>query len=87
MKRNPDFLLRNVADSLVLVHVGEATRTFHGMATMNATSAKLWEWLETEQTQESLVKALCAEYDVDESRAAADVAIYLEKLTEIGAII
>lgn len=87
MKRNPDFLLRNVADSLVLVPVGEATKTFPGMATMNATSAKLWQWLETEQTPESLTKALCAEYDVDESRAAADVALYLEKLTEIGAII
>lgn len=87
MKRNPDFLLRDVADSLVLVPVGEATRAFPGMVTMNATSAKLWELLAEEQTAESLTQALCAEYEVDEPRAAADVATFVEKLTSIGAII
>jgi hypothetical protein len=87
MKRNPDFLMREVAGSLVLVPVGEAARKFPGMVTMNATSAFLWEQLAGEQTQESLVQALQAEYDVDEALAAVDVKRFLDKLTEIGAII
>ena len=87
MKRNPDFLLRDVADSLILVPVGEATRKFPGMVTMNATSAFLWAQLEQEQTPQSLVQALQAEYDVEEALAAADVQKFLDKLVEIGAIL
>ena len=37
MKGNKDFLLREVADSLVLVPVGEAARRFPGMIRLNET--------------------------------------------------
>jgi hypothetical protein len=87
MIRSPNFILQNVADSLVLVPVGEATRTFPGMVTMNETGAKLWSFLEAEHTLESLTAALRAEYDVDETLAAKDVAAYVQQLTAIGAIV
>ena len=53
MKQNPNFLLREVADSLVLVPVGEATKKYPGMITLNATGKFLWEALAAEQTAES----------------------------------
>jgi len=87
MKQNPDFLLREVADSLVLVPVGEATTQFPGMITMNATSKYLWELLSREQTAESLTQALLDRYDVTREQAAEDVAAFLEKLTPTGAIL
>ena len=86
MIRNPSYLLREVAGSLVLVPVGEATREFPGMITVNATSAYLWECLATEQTKESLVAALLSRYDVTEAQAEADVEQFLKTLLLIGAV-
>ena len=45
MKRSEDFLLRDVAGTLVIVPVGEAVSAFPGMITLNATAAYLWELL------------------------------------------
>ena len=86
MVRNPSYLLREVAGSLVLVPVGEATRDFPGMITVNATSAYLWEQLATQQTKESLVAALLARYDVSEAQAKEDVEKFLKTLLLIGAV-
>lgn len=87
MKRNPDFLLRNVADTLVLVPVGQATDAFAGMVTLNSTSAFLWEQLENTQTVDSLTQALLDRYDVAEEKAREDVEAFLAALTPTGAIL
>lgn len=87
MKRNPDFLLRNVADSLVVVPVGEATSSFPGMITMNSTGAYLWELLEKEQTLQSLTEALVERYEVEEELARTDVEAFVARLIPTGAIL
>ena len=87
MKRNPDFLLRNVAGSDVVVPVGRATLDFPGMITLNETGRVLWELLETEQTVASLTAALTEEYEVTAQQAEKDVLIFLEKLRPTGALI
>jgi hypothetical protein len=87
MKQNPNFLLREVADSLVLVPLGEATKAFPGMITMNPTAKFLWELLAEDQTKESLTAALVERYDVTEETAAKDVQTFLDKLTSATAIL
>ncbi len=87
MKRCADFLLRDVAGSMVIVPVGAAVSAFPGMVTLNATGAYIWELLETEQTETSLAEALVARYEVDEATALADVRAFIGKLKPIGAII
>jgi len=87
MKRCADFLLRDVAGSIVIVPVGAAVTAFPGMVTLNATGAFIWELLETEQTEVSLAEALVARYEVDEATALADVQAFVKKLKPIGAII
>lgn len=86
MKRNPDFLLREVAGSLVVVPIGEAIEGFAGMITLNPTGAYLWELLETEQTVESLTEALVARYEVEAEQAKKDVEGFVAKLIPTGAI-
>lgn len=86
MKRNSDFLLREVADTLVIVPVGKAAAQFSGMITLNATSAFLWELLETEQTAQSLAEALTNRYAVEEETAQKDVEDFIKKLSAIGAV-
>lgn len=87
MKQNPDFILRSVADTKLLVPVGAAAVQFAGMVTVNDTSAWLWEQLRTEQTPETLVSAMLTRYDVDEETARRDVEQFVASLTEIGAIL
>lgn len=87
MRRSTDFLLRDVAGTLVVVPVGAAVSAFPGMITLNATGAYLWELLETEQTVETLTDALVAHYEVDSERARADVEAFLTRLKPTGALV
>jgi hypothetical protein len=87
MERSANFLLREVADTLVLVPLGEAAISFPGMVTLNATGAYIWELLEKEQTLQSLAEALAEHYAVDQEKAQADAAAFVEKLLPIGAIL
>lgn len=87
MKRNQDFLLRDVAGTLVIVPVGAAVSAFPGMITLNGTGAYLWELLETEQTVETLTQALVARYEVDSEIARQDVEVFVNKLQPTGALI
>ena len=87
MKRNPDFLLREVADTLVVVPVGQASINFPGMITLNATGAFLWELLETEQTVDSLVEKMVDRYEVEAEKARQDAEAFVAKLMPTGAIL
>lgn len=86
MKRSADFLLRDVAGTLVIVPVGAAVSGFPGMITLNPTGAYIWELLEQEQTVESLVKALTDRYEVDAAKAREDVEAFVERLKSAGAV-
>lgn len=87
MKRSADFLLRDVAGTLVIVPVGAAVSGFPGMITLNPTGACIWELLEQEQTVESLTDALTARYDVEADQARSDVEAFVNRLKSAGAIV
>jgi hypothetical protein len=87
MKRNADFLLRDVAGTLVVVPVGAAVSAFPGMITLNATGAYIWELLETEQSEQTLTDALVARYEIDSETARADVKAFIAKLKPTGALV
>ncbi|MBR7122303.1 MAG: PqqD family protein [Oscillospiraceae bacterium] len=87
MKRSSDFLLREVAGTLVIVPVGAAVSTFPGMITLNATGAYLWEQLETEQTEQTLAQALTDCYEVTQEKALEDVKAFVARLRPTGAIV
>lgn len=87
MKRSSEFLMRDVAGSLVIVPVGTAVSAFPGMITLNAVGAYIWELLETEQTIDSLAQALVERYEVDTATATADVKAFIDKLNATGAIV
>lgn len=87
MIRNDKFLLREVADTLVLVPIGEAAGAFYGMVTLNGTGAFIWEQLAREHTVQSLAEALVEQYAVDFAQARNDVEDFIEKLLPTGAIL
>ena len=79
MKIKDGFLLRQVAGQNVVLPVG-GDLDLNMMITLNESGAFLWERLQNETTQEALVQALLAEYDVDPQTAADCVAEFIQKL-------
>lgn len=86
MKRSTSFLLREVAGKQVVVPLGQAAVAFMGMLTLNMTGVYLWELLEQDQTEDTLVQSLCQRYEVDADTARKDIAVFLEKLRSVGAL-
>ena len=82
MKIKSDYLLRKVADSYVVVPVGKATVDFNGMINLNETGAFLWQQLQKDAAEETLLKAMLMEYEVDEETAEVGIASFLNKLRE-----
>ena len=86
MKIKDGFILREVADSYVVVTVGEAVKSFNGVINLNETGALLWKTLEKGAQEKDLVDALLNEYDVERELAENDVKLFLKNLTEAGLI-
>ena len=83
MQINKDFTIQKVGSSYVAVPVGETSKHFHGMVRLNETGAFLWKLMaEKDCTEEELVDAILAEYDVAREIAAADVHRIVEQLRE-----
>ena len=64
MKIRDNFLLRQVADTWVVMPIGQEMLDFNGMLTLNETGALLWQKLQEGADLDGLVAALTAEYDV-----------------------
>lgn len=84
MKLKEGFLLRNMLGMGVVVSIDAATPV-EGVITLNDTGIFLWKTMEQgETTPETLIRALTAEYDVDEQTAARDVEAFVAKAREAG---
>lgn len=81
MKLKQGFILRDVAGQTIILSSGEELN-LNMMITLNETGKFLWERLNTETNEETLVAALLAEYDVDETTAKAAVESFISTLNE-----
>ena len=73
MKRNTDFMLRDIAGEVILVPTGAATQQFNGMITLNEVAAFIWKNLD--------------EFEVDEETARTDVEGFVGALYEHGLVL
>ena len=81
MKLKDGFILREVAGEHVVIPTGDAL-DLNMMITLNETGCTLWKRLEQEAELSDLTAALLAEYEVDESTAAAAAEQFVAKLKE-----
>ncbi len=86
MKIKSGFVLHTMGNEHVVVAVEERTTEFRGMIRLNGTGAFLWKQMESECTQESLVKALTDQYEVTEAIAEKAVISFIEQLSDAGVI-
>ena len=80
MKLVDGFILKNIADTFVVVPLGTNTVSFRSIISLNESGAFLWSQLENEKTEQELLDALLKEYDVDEQTAREDITAFIEKL-------
>lgn len=78
----PGFLVREIVGEIVAIPSGQAAHQLSGLVALNGTGKYLFDLLQAEQTQESLVNALMDTYDVDFATAQADVSAFLKLLQE-----
>lgn len=86
MKIKENFVLRQLADTWVVMPLGEENDKLGGMLTLSESGAILWKALEQGCDLDQLAKALTAQYDVSEEIARADAAKFVGKLSQLGCI-
>ena len=86
MKLKDNFILRQVADTWVVLPIAEATAKFNGMLSLNETGAMLWKLLQAGADKDAMVDALTKEYNVTRQTAMQDVEDYLRKLEKAGCL-
>lgn len=86
MKIKKGFILKKVADSYVVVAVGQAVRNFNGAITLNEVSATMWNMLETGATVDELALGLTKEFEVEYERAKADAEQFVKGLKEANLV-
>jgi len=84
MKRNYDFLLKNVGGQDILVPLAAKVREMNCLISLNATGRCVWQLLAEDQSMEDLAAAVAERFDVDKERARADVLIFLDDIGRIG---
>jgi len=83
MKIRSGFVIRQVAGETVVLPCGE-NAGMRMVISLNDTGAFLWKQLQQVRTKEDLVKALVAEYAVEEAVAANSVEKFIQTLQQNG---
>ena len=85
MKIKSGFILRDVGGKTFVVAVGERSKEFKSMVTLNQTGKFIWQCLEKGATAEEVVKAIMSEYECDDkSIVESDVNAFIAKLEGDG---
>lgn len=86
MKRNPDFITRNIAGEILLVPTGKAAAVTNSMITLNQTAACILENIDG-NSEEEIVNILMEKFDVDKNSALEDVRGFLSELKQFSIVL
>ena len=86
MRLKEEFVVQQLSDQQIIVPVGEAAQTFHGIVRANDTAGFIVDCLKEETTEKQIVDKMLKEYEVDRETAAAGVKKVIAQLNEIGAL-
>lgn len=87
MKIKNGFILRDVGNKTFVVAVGELSKTFNGMITLNETGKYIWQLLDNEITEEEIVAKIMEKYtDAPMELVKKDVCDFIQKLKKDGVL-
>ncbi len=84
MKLKKGIVLGNVDGNSFAIATGKLASKLNGIINNNKTAATVFELLQTEQTEDSLVEAMFAKYDAPKEVIRADVQELLAKMDALG---
>ncbi len=84
MKLKKEIVLGNIDGNDFAVATGKLSKKVHGLMNNNKTAAYIFELLKKEQTEDSIVDAMCEKYDAPRDVIAEDVHELIKKLDELG---
>lgn len=81
MKIREGFIARDVGNKTFVVAVGELSKKFNVMITLNETGKAIWQAMQTETTVDEVVEKLLSEFeDADKDLVKKDVNAFINKL-------
>ncbi len=80
MKIKNGFVVREIAGKSVVIALGEASKSFHGMIELNGTARIIWDMLAEGKEKNDIVKAITDSFEIDEDTASADVERFISAL-------
>ena len=79
-------VVRSVAGETMLIPVGETTSEYNGLFTLSPTAAVIFNTIKNGGDEETALKAVLDEFEIDEETAKKDMKNFLESLREFGII-
>ena len=86
MRVVPGFVVRQIAGETIAIPAGPAARELSGLLALGGSGQFLFDLLQSEQTEDSLVQAVLDTYEIDEATARADAAEFVEILRSSGVL-
>ena len=83
MKLAGEFVVRQVADTIVAVPVGQTALRLNGMIMLNDVSKVIWSCLENQTDPDRITAAVTDAFAVTEEEARADILEFLDKLRKL----
>ena len=80
MKLKDGIVTNSIDGESFAIATGKAAQNFNGLIKNNPTAAFIFELLKSDQTEDSIVKAMLDKYDVSDAVARADVRELIELL-------
>ncbi len=78
--RRSQFATRKVNGELMLVPLKGSVAEMEEMFTLNELGSFIWEHIDAQSTEQTLVDAIVSEFEVDRETAAADLRAFLSDL-------
>ena len=86
MKYNESYVVKNLADEIVLVHQDEYNVDCSKIITLNEVALFIIDRIKEGLNDDQIIDALLNEYDVDKTTATNDVETFINKLIELGIV-
>ena len=86
MKLKDGLMLCKVGESSIVMSTGSSMH-LSGLTTINETGEFIWNLLQTATTEDAIVDAMCAEFEVDAATARTDAHSFIQMLEKAGFLV
>lgn len=86
MKIKEGFILRKIANTDVVIPVGNNIINFNGIISLNETAAFLWSYLKEGVETSKLVEIIMGEFHIDKEKALSDIENFTTQLQEANIV-